>query len=192
MRILFARHGQTDWNVRLWVQGGNDIPLNAAGAQHARALGEALAGEPIVRVYASELLRAKETAALVARRLGVDCRTRAGLQEMGLGEWEGHTWTEIAEGWPELYAVWNAHRRHTRPPGGETYAEVLARFVGAVLGILREAQGDVLVVTHSACIQIFLAELNGTPLESMSKDYPAPNAEAIAIEGQRILDRFAG
>ena len=87
MRILFARHGQTDWNVRLWVQGGNDIPLNAAGAQQARALGEALAGEPIVRVYASELLRAKETAALVARRLGVDCRTRAGLQEMGLCEW---------------------------------------------------------------------------------------------------------
>lgn len=191
MRVRLARHGETDWNARRWVQGSNDIELNAVGVEQAKKLGEALAGEKaIVRVYASEMRRASATARIVAERLGVPWELRKGLQEIGLGDWEGHTWRQIERNWPDVFRQWTADKRNIRPPKGETYREMLDRFIAAVLDIIRDAEGDVLIVTHSACILAFLAELNRTPLERMLRDYSAPNAEAIELDAAAILNRW--
>ena len=190
MKLYLARHGETDWNRRRWVQGSTDTELNAVGMAQAEQLGETLAAEGIVRVYTSAMRRAGMTAQIVAARLGVPCEVRPGLQEIGLGEWEGHSWPQIRAGWPEAYAAWNADRLHVRPPQGESYGDLLARFVPAVTGILRAAEGDVLVVTHSACMLAFQAELNRTPLVGMERDYAAPNARAIAFDAARILRRW--
>ena len=93
MQIWLARHGETDWNARRWVQGQSDIPLNAAGEAQARQLGERLAREAsIQRVYSSGMRRARATARIAAETLGAPWAVREGLQEIGLGEWEGHTW----------------------------------------------------------------------------------------------------
>lgn len=193
MRIWLARHGETDWNARRRVQGCSDVPLNAAGEAQARALGDFLRREArVARVYTSEMRRARATAQIVAEALGAPVEARPGLQEMALGAWEGHSWQEIRRRWPELHARWAASRRGVRPPGGETYQEVLARFVPAVVRIAREAQGEALIVTHSACMVSFLAELNSTPLETMFEDYRAPNAGATPVERSRILARFGG
>lgn len=191
MRIWLARHGETDWNAHRRVQGQSDIPLNAAGEAQARALGDFLRREAdIARVYTSEMRRARATAQIVAEALGAPVEARSGLQEMGLGAWEGHSWQEIRRRWPELHARWTVSRRGVRPPGGETYQEVLARFVPAVVRIAREARGEALIVTHSACMVSFLAELNSTPLETMFDDYRAPNAGAVAVARERVLRRF--
>lgn len=191
-RILFARHGETDWNMHRWVQGHTDTELNAAGIRQAERLGERLARAHVgvARVYTSEMRRARVTGEIVARRLGVECEARAGLQELNLGDWEGCTWRGIERGWPELFARWSADKREVRPPNGETYRELLDRFVGAVLEIVDESEGEVLIVSHSACMLSFQAELNRTPLERMLADYAAPNAEAIAIDADRILNRW--
>lgn len=193
MRVYFARHGETDWNAHRWVQGSTDTLLNAAGIAQAEKLGETLKarGAQIKCVYTSELRRAQTTGKIVARKLGVPCESRPGLQEIGLGDWEGRTWRQIEHEWPELHKDWETRKRSTRPPNGETYVELLERFVGAVLKIVREAQGDVMIVSHSACLLAFQAELNRTPLERMLKDYTAPNAGVIEIDAQRILDRWA-
>ena len=63
--------------------------------------------------------------------------------------------------------------------------------MAAVLKIVREAKGDVMIVSHSACLLAFQAELNRTPLERMLRDYAAPNAGIIEIDARRILDRWA-
>ena len=62
----------------------------------------------------------------------------------------------------------------------------------AIVRIVRESEGDALVVTHSSCMISFLAELNGTPLETMFEDYHAPNAGAVPVGRERILARFGG
>ena len=190
MKIWLARHGQTDWNVQRLMQGTTDTELNETGLAQAAHLGEAMLGKGIVRVYTSHLKRASRTGQIAAEKLGVPCEVREGLHETGLGQWEGRIWSDICEEEPELTQRWISDRRNTRPTGGENCRDVLARFVPAVVRIAREAEGDVMIVSHNGTIRIFLAELYGTPLETMAADYPTPNASAIEVDAAKILDRF--
>jgi len=78
-RILLARHGETDWNrVGRW-QGHADPPLNDAGRTQAAELAERLAGDGIAAIYSSDLMRASQTARVVADRLGLAVVEDAGL-----------------------------------------------------------------------------------------------------------------
>ena len=93
--ILLARHGETDWNVERRVQGHSDTPLNDTGRAQARALAEELAGEPIDAVYSSDLVRAHETARIVAAQRGLEVTAIRDLRERNFGTWEGLTDEEI-------------------------------------------------------------------------------------------------
>jgi broad specificity phosphatase PhoE len=190
MKIWLARHGETDWNVRFLMQGTTDTELNENGLAQAAKLGEAMKDSGVTHVYTSYLRRAARTGQIVAQCLGVPCEVREGLQETGLGEWEGRLWKDICIEDPEGMERWIKDRRHARPPKGENYQEVLDRFIGAVMRITRENTQDVMIVTHNGTIKAFLAELNSTPLETMGEDYPTPNAGAIAVDAERILKRF--
>src|SRR4029079_16051617 len=99
--ILLARHGETDWNVERRVQGHSDTPLNDRGRGQGRALAEELAGEPIDAVYSSDLLRAHETARIVAEQRGLDVTRSRDLCEKNVGTWEGLTDVEINERFPQ-------------------------------------------------------------------------------------------
>lgn len=190
MKIWLARHGETDWNVRRIMQGTTDTELNENGLAQAARLGEAMVGKGITHVYTSHLKRARCTAQIVADRLGVPCEVREGLYETALGAWEGKFWTQICEETPELAQRWEKDRRNTRAPGGEMYQDVLDRVIPAVLRIVREAEADVMIVSHNGTIKAFLAELYCTPLETMGRDYPTPNAGAIEVDAAKILERF--
>ena len=96
-----ARHGETDWNRESRFQGHADTTLNEAGRGQARALAERLADERIAAVYASPLLRACETAEIVAARLGLAVETVEGLREVDVGSWSGLTRAEVEERFPE-------------------------------------------------------------------------------------------
>lgn len=191
MRLFFARHGETDWNVRKLIQGSTDIELNECGVQQAHVLADALRELEIDRIYCSRLKRAAETAEIAAAALGVPCTVKAGLEEICMGDWEGHTWYEVKCSDEARYEHWKTNRRDARPPRGETYAELAARMIAAVLEVIREDRGNVLILTHSACIQILLAEMNRTDIASMSKDYPVSNAKVLEMDAAEILKRFA-
>ena len=190
MKIWLARHGETDWNVRHMMQGTTDTEFNENGLVQAKRLGEAMKDSGVTRVYTSCLKRAARTGQIVAQCLGVPCEVREGLQETGLGEWEGRVWKDICAEDPEGTERWMKDRRNARPPKGETYQEVLDRFTAAVVRIARGNTQDVMIVTHNGTIKAFLAELNSTPLETMGEDYPTPNAGAIEVDAERILKRF--
>ncbi|MCL2301402.1 MAG: histidine phosphatase family protein [Firmicutes bacterium] len=92
MTLLYLRHGQTDWNVQGLFQGRTDIPLNETGREQARAQAAALVGHqpPIEMIYASPLLRAKETAEIVQQALGdVPMLFDERLVEQSFGSLEG-------------------------------------------------------------------------------------------------------
>lgn len=188
MRLFFARHGETDWNAKKWIQGSTDIELNDQGLKQAAVLADALKGKNIACIYTSRLRRAADTAGIVAKELKIPCIVKEGLEEICMGDWEGRTWYDVKCGWEEFYEYWKSHRRIACPPNGESYDDLIRRLIAAVKDIISERKGDVLVLTHSACIQILLAEIHGTPIETMSKDYPIPNAEVIEIDPDSILN----
>jgi broad specificity phosphatase PhoE len=92
--LLLVRHGETDWNADGRLQGQTDRPLSDYGRRQARQLADDLAGEEFDAVYASDLARARETAEIVAERLGLPVVLDPDLREKDWGNWEGLTSVE--------------------------------------------------------------------------------------------------
>ncbi|UWE16991.1 histidine phosphatase family protein [Herbaspirillum huttiense] len=156
--ILLIRHGETDWNVDKRLQGHIDIGLNEAGQRQVLALGEALAGEGIDAVFASDLQRARDTAQAVAGAAGLAVQIDAGLRERCYGGFEGLRHTEIEARYPEAYRQWKAREPDFRYPAGERIAETMREFyersVAAVQRVLASGRyRKVAIVTHGGVLE---------------------------------------
>lgn len=154
--ILMARHGETDWNRDSRFQGHADTTLNDAGREQARALAERLVDERIAAVYSSPLLRALETAEIVAARLGLEVRTVEALREVDVGSWSGLTRAEIERRFPEGYRRWLAFDHGW--DDGESYDDLGRRVLGALAEVAAGHAGErVLVVTHGGPMRAAMA-----------------------------------
>jgi probable phosphoglycerate mutase len=152
-RVIAIRHGETAWNVDTRIQGQLDIPLNDTGRWQARRLAQALAGEPLQAVYASDLGRALETAQALAEATGLQVITDPGLRERGFGIFEGRTWKEIEEQWPELSARWRKRDPEFGPEGGETLASFYDRCIAAATRIAAAHAGQsIALVAHGGVL----------------------------------------
>jgi broad specificity phosphatase PhoE len=146
--LSLVRHGETDWNAARRIQGRTDIPLNEAGRAQARGVAELLARRNWDAVYASPLSRAHETAAIIARHLGLDGVTDvAELVERDDGDAEGMSFEQIEALYPE----------GVRAPGQESRAEVAARVVPALLALAERHPGQrLIIVSHGGAIRSVL------------------------------------
>ncbi|HLY16028.1 MAG TPA: histidine phosphatase family protein [Bryobacteraceae bacterium] len=153
-RIWLIRHGETEWTVSGQHTGRTDIPLTAAGEQHARRIGEYLAGKQFALVLTSPLQRARETCRLAG--YGGIAQIDADLSEWDYGAYEGRTSTQIqhdAPGW----TIWTAP-----VPGGETIQQVAAR-AQRVIGRAAPAEGDVALFAHGHLLRVLTACWLGLP-----------------------------
>ena len=171
MKFYFARHGQTDWNTLRKVQGTTDIPLNENGIRQAYQLCDYLKENSIsfTKIYSSYQTRAVQTAEIAAEQFNTGYETVKGLEEMNLGLLEGHTWDEILSMYAEEFELWQADRRYSTSPGGESYQMVLERVFQVLDYILEQndaaSEGNVLIITHGAVIMTLLAVLRDVPFE---------------------------
>ncbi len=197
MKIYFARHGETDWNVEKKIQGTTDVPLNEKGLAQAKQLAEKLVREnyQIDCVYTSPQLRAKVTAEKAAEALGVPCIPLQDLIEMDLGEWEGGNWPDIERDYGEVYHYWNSHRRYVTTPGGECYNDVLKRTFRALKYIEESNIKNVLIVSHSAIMLSLRCYLAGLCMDDETMlQFRTKNTEIVELEEealQRAMKRFA-
>ena len=136
--FYFLRHGQTTWNAASWTQGQTDSPLSQTGREQARSAADALCGEPIVRIVASPLSRARHTAEAVAAALRLPVTLDPNLMEVHLGDHEGGPHGD----W--LAAFW---REDHDPPNGETFATFRARVWSAMADAVARGPGT-LIVAH--------------------------------------------
>ncbi|MEO8706235.1 MAG: histidine phosphatase family protein [Kofleriaceae bacterium] len=162
-RLVLARHGRTEWNALGKLQGCTDIPLDETGRDQARALGAALTGEGIGAVWSSDLLRAKETASIVATVLELgEPHIDPELRERKFGVFEGLTRSECATRHPEAWRAWLA--RTVAPPDGEQVADAVAR-IHRVLHRLATTDGKpVLVVSHGGVMRLWLMNVLGSTI----------------------------
>lgn len=156
--ILLLRHAESTWNQEGRWQGWADPPLSAAGV--AAATTWKLSGDwPPDVVVCSDLVRARETARLIAAGLSVSLEEAQpqALREQDQGEWTGLTRAEIKARWPA-----QLKQRPRHPVGGETEATVLARARRALRDLARfHPGGTVLAITHSRLIRLVDLDLGG-------------------------------
>lgn len=190
MSILFARHGETDWNLAKRVQGTTDIPLNKNGIRQAELLCENLEKENVklCRIYSSRQIRALATAKKAGLKFHVPVKVISGLEEMNLGLFEGHTWDEIGTLYPDELKKWQSDKRYNKAPNGESYQDLLERLFVVLNQIMKEAKndidlgGDVLIVTHGAVILSLLTLKNNLDFETSYTVISVENAKVIKLE----------
>lgn len=166
--VLAIRHGETAWNADTRIQGHIDIPLNDRGLAQARLLAEALAGEDISAVYASDLQRAQQTAAAIAstRKLPLNLDPR--LRERAFGIFEGLTWAEIETQHAEDSARWRRREPDFAAPGGESLQDFYARAVAAVERIALAHPGQTIaIVAHGGVMDCLYRAASRQPLQAV-------------------------
>ena len=162
MTIHLARHGQTAYNHEGRFQGHLPVPLDATGREQAAALAEVAAGVEIVTLVCSPLRRARETADIVAARIGLEPVEDARFAETDTGDWTGRSFADVRAEDPEGFARFQRSDPSFRYPGGESFAEQSDR-VQAGLADLRAQPSALpaLVVCHRGVIRLALAVAHG-------------------------------
>jgi probable phosphomutase (TIGR03848 family) len=187
--LLLVRHGVTDATGKRLYGRSPGIHLSGRGRAQAEGVTERLKGLPIRAVYSSPLERCLETAAPIARELGLRVRTERGVLETDMGAWTGRTFGQIRRSglWRGILAVPSS----ARFPEGESLVEVQARTVKALEAIAsRHPNEAVVVVSHGDPIRLALAHYAGTHLDHFQRLEVAPgSASAVAIGGHapRVL-----
>lgn len=191
--LWLVRHGESTWNVAGLCQGHNDeAELTERGLRQAARAAAQFGYRPVRAIYASDLRRARQTAAAFAAVLGLPVRVDARLRERCLGALEGAAHAAISPS-----ALGHGDGRlfgpDARPPGGESVREVYrraARFCDDLAAGLRdgrdalpgltERDGDVLVIAHGGTVRVLASYLSGVPVDQMAWR-PVDNASCIRV-----------
>lgn len=167
-KIYLVRHGQTDWNAELRLQGQEDTALNGTGrgqaSRNGGVLANILSNLDAFDFVASPLSRTRETMEIVRKALGLPAdsyRTDDALKEIHFGDWQGLTWDQLRETNPQEIAARFDDPWNTVAPGtdGESYAMLSAR----ALGWLGTVEKDAVVVTHGGVIRCVMGHIEQTP-----------------------------
>jgi len=168
-RILFVRHGETDYNAEGRLQGQRDVPLNGRGVAQASAIGQWLAKampeavaefEAASAFVCSPLGRTRQTMELMraALRLPIErYRLDPSLLELSFGGWEGLTWPQVAKRDPAGAKAREADKWNFAPPGGESYAMLADR----LRPWLETIERDLFVVSHGGVARALMTLLAG-------------------------------
>jgi probable phosphoglycerate mutase len=163
--VLLVRHGTTPSTGKVLPGRAPGLHLSDEGQRQAAAVAERLATLPrIDALYSSPLERARETAAPLARALGRRVTIERGLPECDFGDWTGAELKALMK-LPE----WTTVQRYPsgfRFPGGESFAEMQTRIVGAVQRLCERHPGGVVAAfSHADPIKAAVAHAMGTHLD---------------------------
>jgi broad specificity phosphatase PhoE len=190
---LLLRHGQTPMSVQKRYAGRSDVPLTDVGVQQAAAAAKRLASAGLDVIVTSPLLRTVRTAQEVAAVTGAPVVTDEGFRETDFGDWEGLTFAEVRDRWPDEVTAWLADP-DVAPPGGESFTEVNARVTAALHRVLDARAGQtVLIVSHVTPIKtLVVAALLAPPatLYRMHLDVAALSEIDWYADGPAVLRSF--
>jgi len=175
-RIIAVRHGETAWNVDSRIQGQLDIQLNDTGRWQARRVGHALSGQQLSAIYSSDLGRAHETARAIADAAGIPVVAHTGLRERRFGMFEGKTFDEIQQNWPDQALNWKRRIPEWQPPdGGESLLQLRERVHRTVADLASRHCGEqIAVVAHGGVLDALYRIATGQEVNS-PRTWQLPN-----------------
>ncbi|QKW65822.1 bifunctional RNase H/acid phosphatase [Streptomyces sp. NA03103] len=183
--FVLLRHGETPLTPqkRFSGSGGTDPSLSAVGREQAEKVAESLARRGTIEaIVASPLARTRETAGIVAARLGLEVAVEEGLRETDFGAWEGLTFGEVRERYADDLDAWLASPDAEPTGGGESFAATGARIAATREKLVAAYAGrTVLLVSHVTPIKTFLQLALGAPPESLFRmELSAASLSAVA------------
>lgn len=174
--MWIVRHGESTWNAKGLVQGQAAGPvLTSRGRRQAREAARLMSGAPVTAVVASDLERAVQTAAPIARALGLPVRTDARLRERCLGAAEGQPLSALGPEWSGIREGLVVDP-DAAPPGGESVGELYGRVTACVRELAEDP--ELLVVTHGGVVRVLVAWTAGRGPEGMRWD-PVDNGRLL-------------
>jgi broad specificity phosphatase PhoE len=171
--VFLARHGETDYNAKRRFQGLLPVPLNETGRAQAAELGELAAGRGFAAFWCSPLLRTRQTAEIVAARIGLEPLEDERLVETDAGDWTDRWFSEVEAEDPERMAAFLRVDPGFAFPGGESFADQTTRVIAALREIA-EGPKPVLVVTHGMVIRLTVIHLG-------RGNHRVPNAALVEL-----------
>ena len=197
VRVMLVRHGMTLWNKHSRYQGHTDVPLSIEGLEQAKRAAARLEAERITRIYSSDLSRAHLTAQVIACRHGLPVIRDPRLREIGFGKWEGLTYAEISQRWPELQKRWFSDPVSHTPPEAESTEDLRKRLEQALSDIYKDLVRCTeltpgiaplgVIVAHGGVIRALISlSLTG----SMRSLWSCAVSQASVTEGELYPDRL--
>jgi broad specificity phosphatase PhoE/ribonuclease HI len=166
---LMARHGASTYSLekRFSGSGGVDVPLAPIGIKQAEALAqEVKIRGNVTHIVTSPILRTLQTAHIVAEATGLSISENADFAECSFGDWDGHTFAEVRERWPDELDEWLANP-DVAPPGGESLVQCRDRVNRGRAAVLEQYPAQtILIVSHVLPIKLMTGIATGAPPES--------------------------
>jgi probable phosphoglycerate mutase len=177
-RVFLARHGQTAYNLEGRFQGQLPVPLDDTGRAQAAELAERAASHDFVKLWCSPLLRARETADIVAARIGLEPHEDPRLMETDAGDWTDRSFADVQAEAPDAFAAFVGGEPDFAFPGGESFAQQGIR-VAAALAEIEQGTLPALVVCHGGVIRIAIFQRVGRGVAMSER---VPNGALIPLE----------
>lgn len=194
-KITLVRHGQSTGNAAECFTGQTDVALSNVGLEQAKLTGQALANEVFTAIYSSDLQRAKITAEIIADYHKLPVKIDPKLREINLGIFQGKSFIEVAQSYPQEFAAISRRDPDVIIPQGESHAMVRSRVIQSFTEILsRNTKGHILLVVHGGVIfHINHYILGITPKDNFKLSYKISNCsihryELLEDERWRIIN----
>lgn len=195
-RIYLIRHGEVEGAGTRRYNGHADVPLSERGIAQYHQMKERLADKDISACYSSDLTRCAVGADIICSSLGLTPVREPGLRELDIGIWEGKTWAELMEKYPQEWRARIADIVNYRVPGGESLNDLHARIIPVIEAIVERHRGEnVLVVAHGGANRVILLDVAGAPLSSLftiEQEYCCLNIIDYFVDGKTVIKLLNG
>jgi len=195
-RIYLVRHGQVEGHEEKRYNGQVNVPLTQLGREQSARVCDFLADLSLAAVYSSDLDRSHHCAELIAVAHDLTVNSEGSLRELSIGDWEGRTWAELQEAYPDH---WQARLRdlvNFQVPGGESLQDAADRIRPTVQKIIKNyPDSEVVLVAHGGANRIILLDAIGAPLDqafSLEQDYGCVNIIDYFTDGHSVVKLLNG
>lgn len=188
--VFLIRHGVTDWHQERRVLGHRDIALNGDGVAQSQRVAEALRGVTLGEVISSPMLRAVQTAEILAEQCGIEIARDPRLADFRVGKWEGMAYDEVQRS--AEYQRFVADPMAERIPGGEDLGQIRDRAISAVEQAIGDAPAgeSVAIVTHAGIVRVVLTHYLGSNLANYHRLRVSPGSiSVLSFADDRDLPR---
>lgn len=195
-RIYLVRHGQVEGYQQKRYNGQINVPLTELGKEQSERVCACLSDVALDAVYSSDLDRSRYGARLIADEHGLVLVAEDALREINFGDWEGRTWVELQEAYPQDWQRRLQDLTNYQVPGGESLQDAADRIRPVIRRILeKHPNGDVALVAHGGVNRIILLDAIGAALEqafSIEQDYGCLNIIDYLDDGLSVVRLLNG